>query len=511
MTTSHSNVALRGYQVAASEAIQRGFAEYQRQLLVFPTGGGKTVVFAHLAAMHQPRRTLVIAHREELIMQAVDKIRAVTGLTAEVEMADQRASLHAPVVVASVQTLMRSARRDRWPRDHFGLVVVDEAHHSLADSYLGTLRHFDEHAFVLGVTATPDRGDKKNLGRYYQNIAYEVTLLDLIRQNWLVPIRAKTIPLEIDLDAVGTTAGDYNANDLGHAIKPYLERIADVVAEHRHRKILAFLPLVSLSRDFAALCCERGLRAEHVDGTSEDRREILARFSRGETRVLSNAMLLTEGYDEPSIDCVVCLRPTKVRSLYSQIVGRGTRLAVGKDHLLLLDFLWMSEEHSLVKPANLIASDPEEANAITAALGFEGDLEEAKEKADVDRAATLRQRLRQNARRAARTFDAVEFALSLGEVSLADFVPTMGWHGDPSTPKQRAILSRFGVDPGTLSCKGQAAALLDKLFLRSDLGLASARQVLWLRKLGHPNPELATFDEAKQFLDAKWSKPEAGK
>ena len=297
MTTSPSKVALRGYQVAAHEAILRGFAEYQRQLLVLPTGGGKTVVLAQLAATHQPRRTLVLAHREELIAQAVDKIRAVTGLTAEVEMADSRASMNASIVVASIQTLMRTTRRERWPHDHFGLVVVDEAHHSLADSYLGTLRHFDEHAFVLGVTATPDRGDKKNLGRYYQNIAFEVTLLDLIRQNWLVPIRAKTIPLEIALNDVGTTAGDYNANDLGHVIGPYLERIADVVAEHAHRKTLAFLPLVSLSRDFAALCCERGLCAEHVDGTSEDRAGILARFSRGETRVLTNAMLLTEGYD----------------------------------------------------------------------------------------------------------------------------------------------------------------------------------------------------------------------
>jgi superfamily II DNA or RNA helicase len=298
MTISRSKIGLRGYQVAASEAIQRGFTEHQRQLLVLPTGGGKTVVFAHLAAIHQPRRTLVLAHREELIGQAVEKIRNVTGLNAEIEMAEHKASADAPVVVASIQTLMRSSRRERWARDHFGLVVVDEAHHSLADSYLGTLRHFDDHAFVLGVTATPDRGDKRNLGRYYQNIAYEVTLLDLIRQNWLVPIRAKTVPLEIDLDEVGTTAGDYNANDLGHAIAPYLECIADVIAEHRDRKTLVFLPLLSLSREFTELCCERGLRSEHVDGTSEDRRDILARFSRGETRVLCNAMLLTEGYDE---------------------------------------------------------------------------------------------------------------------------------------------------------------------------------------------------------------------
>jgi len=220
MTTSHSNVALRGYQVAASEAIQRGFTEYQRQLLVLPTGGGKTVVLAHLAAINQPRRTLVLAHREELITQAVDKIRAITGLNADIEMADNHASSDAPVVVASIQTLMRSRRRERWARDHFGLVVVDEAHHSLADSYLGTLRHFDDHAFVLGVTATPDRSDKRNLGRYYQNIAYEVTLLDLIKQNWLAPIRVKTVPL------------------------------------------------IALSKRFAALCCEWGLCTEPFSAVS---------------------------------------------------------------------------------------------------------------------------------------------------------------------------------------------------------------------------------------------------
>jgi superfamily II DNA or RNA helicase len=264
--TTHSEVALRGYQVAACEAVQRGFAEHQRQLLVLPTGGGKTVVLAQLAAAHQPRRTLVLAHREELITQAAEKIRAVTGLMPEVEMADRHASLNAPVIVASVQTLSRSTRRERWPRDHFGLVVVDEAHHSLADSYLSTLRYFDENAFVLGLTATPDRGDKKNLGRYYQNIAYEVTLLDLIQQNWLVPIRVKTVPLQIDLDEVGTTAGDYSADDLGHAIEPYLERIVDVIAEHRHRKILVFLPLIELSRKFAELCRERGISSEHVEG-----------------------------------------------------------------------------------------------------------------------------------------------------------------------------------------------------------------------------------------------------
>ena len=503
---SDQPISLRGYQMAALEAITTGFAEYNRQLVVKPTGSGKTVLLAALAKHYQPRRTLVLAHREELIQQAVDKIARATGLVAEVEMAEREASLDAPVVVASVQTLMREARRSRWPRDHFGLLVVDECHHTLADSYLNTLRHFDENAYVLGVTATPDRGDKKALGRYYQNIAYEITLLDLIKQSWLSPIRVKTVPLSLDLRGVRTTAGDYNAEDLGHALEPYLEKIADVMAEHRHRKILVFLPLVRLSQEFAAICRARGIAAEHVDGQSRDRAELLVRFNSGRTTLLSTAMLLTEGYDEPSIDCVVCLRPTKVRSLYSQIVGRGTRIWPGKDHLLLLDFLWLSEEHNLIKPASLIARDADEAEEITSALGACGDLEKAQADVAADRTRRLQERLRENAKRKSRTFDALEFAVSIADPDLADFVPTMEWHGDPITPKQADMINRWGIDPMSIRCKGQASAIIDRLLLRRDLGLATAKQVRWLRKLGHPQPELATFAEASAFLSEKFNR-----
>lgn len=503
MTTSLSKPALelRPYQIQAHEAVAKGFDEYRKQLVVKPTGSGKTVLFASLAAHFAPERTLVLAHREELIQQAVDKIARATGLRAEVEMADQYASHNAPVVVASVQTLMREARRSRWSRDHFGLVVVDEAHHTIAESYLNTLRYFDQNARVLGVTATPDRGDRKNLGRYFENIAYEVSLLDLIKQNWLAAIKVKTVPLPLDLRGVRTTAGDYNADDLGHAIEPYLERIADLMLEYRHRKTLVFLPLIRLSEQFAAMCRERGIPSEHVDGQTVDRAECLARFRRGETRLLSNAMLLTEGYDEPSIDCVVCLRPTKVRGLYSQIVGRGTRIYPGKDHLLLLDFLWLTEEHSLVRPANLIAKDEQEARQITEALAGDGDLEEAQADVVADRARSLQERLRLNSKRPSRIFDAMEFALCIGEPDLAEFVPTMGWHEDPVTTRQIEILGRVGISASTIRCKGQASAIIDKLFLRRDLGLASAKQVRWLRRFGHPNPELATFEEASAFLN----------
>jgi superfamily II DNA or RNA helicase len=437
-----------------------------------------------------------------LISQAVDKLRTSTGIEAQVEMGDERASLDAPVVVASVQTLMREKRRNRWPQDHFGLVVVDEAHHALADSYLNTLHHFDEHAKVLGVTATPDRGDKRNLGRYFENIACEVTLLDLIKQGWLAPIRVKTVPLGMNLRGVRTTAGDFNADDLGHALQPYLEQIADVLVEHRHRKTIVFLPLIRVSKLFAEICRDRGLLAEHVDGQTSERQAALERFRRDETRVLTNAMLLTEGYDEPSIDCVVCLRPTKVRSLYSQIIGRGTRMWGGKDHLLVLDFLWQAEEHSLVSPAHLIAEDEDEARAISEALGGEGDLEQAQEAARADRTRKLAERLAANRSRRGGVLDPLELAVTLNEAALAEYVPTMGWQAQAPSSRQLDVLTKFGLDTTSILTKGHASLLLDRLITRRQLGLATPKQVRLMRRRGHPHPETASFDEAREFLDA---------
>ena len=398
MTTSLSKHGLRGYQIAAVEAISEGFRTYNRQLLVAATGAGKTQIFCEVIRRSQPGKALVLCHREELVEQARRRLETF-GIKADVEQGDAHATPDAPAVVASVQTLMRDTRLTRWRPDHFGMVVADEAHRAMSDSWQKVLQYFDESARVLGASATPERSDKKSLGRYFENIAYEIGLLDLIRQNWLAPIQVKTVPLQIDLGDCRTTAGDWNAEDVGHALEPYLERIASVLYEHRHRKILVFLPLIAISQQLARLCRLRGMAAEHIDGQSGDRQAILERFKRGKTTLLTNAMLLTEGFDEPSIDCVVCLRPTQVRSLYSQIVGRGTRIYPGKDHLLLLDFLWLAEEHNLIKPAHLVAGDEEEAKAITDALAGNGSLEDAQATAEADRAAKLRERLQRNRNR----------------------------------------------------------------------------------------------------------------
>ena len=509
---------LRPYQQQAIDAIEKGWDEFQRQLLVLPTGTGKTIVFSHLAAReaHAGRHTLILAHRDELLQQARDKLETATGLSSALEKADSRAyelfgdglfNTKPNVVVGSVQTL-GNGRLARWPKDTFDLVVVDEAHHVLSDSYRRIIDHFNN-ARLLGVTATPDRGDKKSLGAVFENIAFEYPMPVAIREKFLAPIRAKLLPLRIDLGAVRTTAGDYNAADLDAGIEPYLTRVAEEVAANiEHRKTLVFLPLVRTSEMFAKMLRDRGIRAEHVDGGSPDRVDILARYARSEFQALCNSSLLLEGYDCPDIACVVCLRPTKVRSLYQQMIGRGTRIAPDKDDLLILDFLWQSTEHSLCVPATLFARSEEECRQMMdlVAQGGAGggndevDLLEAQADAQKSREKTLARRLRDQLRKKARMLDPIEYALSLHDDDLMEYEPTMPWHFLEATDKQRASLQRFGFDSNMVTCRGHASAVLDRVFARSRLNLCTPKQAAVLQKYGYDASNL-TFDEAKKLID----------
>jgi superfamily II DNA or RNA helicase len=487
---------LRPYQVGVLEGVEAGWAEASKQLVVVPTGGGKTVIFSHLAARRQPGRTLVLAHREELIDQAIAKLHAATRIYAQKEKAESRASLEAPVVVASVQSMVR--RLDRWPADHFSLVICDEAHHALSDSWQTVLKHFDGEADVLGVTATPDRGDRRDLGVYFQRLAAEVGLFDLVGQGFLSRIAVKALPLKIDLDGVRSVAGDFAERDLGDALEPYLAQIAAAVREHASfRKVLAFLPLIETSRKFVEACRAAGLSAAHVDGESPDRAELLARFRDGEFDILSNAMLLTEGYDEPSIDCVLVLRPTRSRSLFAQMVGRGTRVAPHKRDLLLLDFLWNHTRLGVVHPACLVAKSEEEAAAITKKTqetepGGEleqQDLLEVAASAAAEREESLRKRLAELADRKAREITAEEFAMKHRCLAVAEYEETMPWEKNPITEKQAVCLQRAGISLESVRGRGHASALLGLAFRGRPLRKATPAQVAMLRRMRWRSPD----------------------
>lgn len=284
---------LRPYQKKAVDAVFNSWREFSKTLLVLPTGTGKTVVFSKVAerALNEgDGKILVLAHREELLTQARDKIYAATNLPCAFEKAGESSldSL-ASITCASVQTLMRKPRLNRFSPRYYDTIIVDEAHHALSDSYQNILGYFSS-ARVLGVTATPDRGDKRNLGAYFQDIAFEYSIRDAIKENYLSKILVKTVPLKISLDGVKTTAGDFSADDLGSAIDPYLEEIAKHIP--KDRKTLIFLPLIATSKRMTEILQSLGHKAEHIDGTSPDRREILERLHTGECSVLCNSMLL---------------------------------------------------------------------------------------------------------------------------------------------------------------------------------------------------------------------------
>lgn len=513
---------LRPYQEEAIAGVLAAFEKHRTALLVLSTGGGKTICFAKMAEHFNSlgQRTLVLAHREELLTQAQEKIRAATGLWAQIEKAEQRASMNAQIVVASVQTMV--SRRDRWPADHFGLVVVDEAHHALAKSYLETLARFSS-AKVLGVTATPDRGDKKNLGKVFETVAYEAGLMKLIKGGWLARITVKRLPIELDMRGVRKVAGDYKADEIGSAIEPKLMDVARAIGgECWDRKTVVFLPLVKTARKFAEMLNSVGIEARAVAGedSGNDRREALDWFHQaGPGTALCNAMLLTEGWDQPDTDCVVVLRPTQVRALFAQMVGRGTRLAEGKSDCLLLDFLWMTEEHSLAKVTHLVTGKPEVAAALDAKFdeaarngGEAADLideeETTSKDVEAERMRKVMERLKANRKRTPGTYDVIELATALNEADLTSYEPKFVYvpgHGmrmeDPPSARQKESLAKAGFDPESIASREHASKILDRLAVRRQAGLATPKQVRMLRRFGHPTPDRATFSEASAFID----------
>ena len=486
-------------------AIFRSWEQYDRTLLVIPTAGGKTIVFAEIAQKRlEVGRVLLLAHTEELIDQARDKMRRANGLESDLEKAENRASLESPLVVSSMQTLSRQARLERFAPDHFQTIILDEAHHCLSPSYRRIIEYFGN-AKLLGVTATPDRGDKKSLAAVFQDIAHEVSLVELIRSKYLAPITVQTVPVRIDISHVAVRAGDFSEEELAEALDPVLEQVAGGLAQYaRDRKILVFVPLIRTAERFAEILRANGFAAEFVSGKCPDRAEKLERFSRGQTRVMANAQLLTEGYDEPSIDCVVVLRPTRSRPAFSQMVGRGTRIHPGKKDLLLLDFLWHTSRHSLIKPASLIAKDEKEAAEIERRLGTAGgDLLKAQEISNRDRDKALARALRENAERRARRVDILELELGLRASGLADYEPMMAWHAEQPSPKQLAYIARAGIDAQQVRCKGEASAIIELLEKRRRLGLASFKQARLMRRLGHERPHELTMGEAGTWISAR--------
>lgn len=355
---------LRPYQREALDAVKRDFVEggIFRTAIVLPTGGGKTVCFAHQAKEwldeHPADRVLVLVHTDELVEQSAKKIRDIAPHLVVGIVKASRNEVTADVIVASVQTLAK-AKRLMQVRS-VSLIIVDECDLSAAPSYQNIMRGlgaFDEtpKAKVVGYTATFYRADGKPLGRTYESVAFTRDISWFIRKGYLIPPRGKAVEVpDLDLSKVKATKADYREGELGEALAESLapELVAKAINEHAaDRKVLAFFPTVASAYVFAAAIEDAGIEARVIHGglSTQDRRDALAWHRRG--TVLVNCMILTVGYDDPEVDCIVIGRPTKSKRLYVQIVGRGLRVDPSRPYdeqdLLLLDVVGANRLHDL--------------------------------------------------------------------------------------------------------------------------------------------------------------------
>lgn len=356
-------IKLRSYQQEAIDAVTAAYRRgIRRPCIALPTGTGKTVVFSSVTAgaRRKNRRVLILAHRDELINQAVDKLLQVAPeLVLEVGIVKAaKNDVHSPVVVASVQTLSRPNRMaELKAAGGFDIIIVDEAHHAAASTYtdvVSGLGGFEPGGpLVIGVTATPQRADAKDLGEVWQEIVYHRDILWAIRSGYLCDLRGLQVRLDhFDASELKTSHGEFQANQAGdllsnadapeHAVKAWQEHAAG-------RSTIVFTPTIALAHEFADTFADAGIPAEALSGNTPEaeRRAILERLHTGETLVVANAQVLTEGFDEPRISCIVVARPTKSQGMYVQMVGRGTRPFPGKTDCLVIDLVGASDRLDL--------------------------------------------------------------------------------------------------------------------------------------------------------------------
>jgi superfamily II DNA or RNA helicase len=505
---------LRDYQREGIDAVLSALHSHRAVLFVAATGTGKTQMFVKIAEHLRPQLgpVLVLAHREELIRQAEARVRECTDLSVEIEMADNRAGA-ADVVIGSVQTLSRAARLERFAPDAFGLVVVDEAHHTPATSYRTILDYF-VNAKVIGCTATPDRLDGQGLGGIFDVCAFQYEIRDAIEDGWLVPIRQQRVIVDhLDLSAVRRTAGDLNEGDLQQVMTTdaSLHGVAGPLVRHAgNRPTLVFGVSIAHAQALAEVIgfYADAHRVAVLVGSDDrdERRQTLQAFAAGEIQYLVNCMLFSEGYDQPRIACVAMARPTSSRALYAQAIGRGTRPAPDKRDLLVLDFVGNSGRHRLVNTFDVLSGARD--------AGVEQRAQQLMNTEDVtmlDALATAEAEIAMARRRAIQ----VNVAARVIDVDPFDVLgvrPAPGrWGGVPMTDKQRVVIERAGIPTAGLD-RGQASTIIDQLRQRTEAGRCTYKQARTLLRHGY-DPDVS-FAEATRIITVLaangWRRPSPG-
>jgi ATP-dependent helicase IRC3 len=360
------SIQLRDYQKEALQTVlEEVIAGTSRQLIVLPTGAGKTIVMAAIAR-HLNKKTIILAHREELISQAIDKFQLFwPGVSIGVCMAE-RNEIDCQVVVGSVQSCSRPKRLDRLRAQGFEVMMIDEAHHSASDSYQSVINAFGfgngSEKLLLGVTATPQRSDNLGLGGTLDKITYSRSIGTMIKAGYLSPVVGRKILTNLNLGKIHIQNGDFSLGELSEIVNT-AERNKFIVSKFQEyatgRKAIAFCVDVRHSQDLANSFKEAGIVASAVWGDmgSDERKNALESLKSGKIQIATSCGVLCEGFDEPSIDAVIMARPTKSTGLYTQCVGRGLRKHPGKEDCLILDFT--DRHHTLDNVVTLKCTIPE--------------------------------------------------------------------------------------------------------------------------------------------------------
>lgn len=540
----------RHYQTQAIDSTFEAWKTSAAVLGVAATGLGKTVIFALIAA-RTTGRVMVLAHREELIFQAADKIKAVTGEIAGIEMADMRAAHEGHlmgadrIVVSTIQTQNAGkdgGRMTRFDPYDFELLIVDEAHHAVAGSYRRVIDHYRQNKKlkVLGVTATPDRTDEEALGQVFDSVGFEFDIRFGINDGWLVPIGQRMVHVGgLDLSSVRTTAGDLNGADLARVME-YESTLHEIVGPTieltEGKKTLVFASsLAHAERITEILNRHKANCAAWISGDTpkDQRRSLFESFARRGFQYLVNVGVATEGFDDPGIECVVMARPTKSRSLYAQMIGRGTRplpgvvdglvedqlyinnseqrrnaiAASAKPSIDIIDFVGNAGRHKLVSTADILAGEYSDevvdrakakAEASNGSANVMQSLDEAEEELRQEREEAKR---REAAARAKLTAKAKYSTSKVNPFDVLNVEPwrEKGWDkGKPLTSKMAAMLEKQGIDTRGMSYT-QARQLISEITSRWDHNKCSFKQAKLLARYGYSTD--MTFKQAKSVID----------
>lgn len=502
---------LRPYQEECLQKVKEAFLEFNRVLIVMSTGSGKTILFNDLAKqfVSQNKNVLVLAHREELLFQAAEKMERFNSIPFSMIKSGYDVDMSKHYFVASVQSLCKEDRLKKFPKDFWSLIICDEAHHLTAKTYQDILNYFENYK-LLGVTATERKSEAKKFASMFDTKAYEYDIRQMITEGYGSKIIARNANISVDLTNVRVVSGDFCVNELDREVSKKFDTIANYINNELkyRRSILIFTPRVESAIALAENLQKKGMSAAAISGQSKDRADKILHFKNGDIRILVNAILLSEGTDIPQIDCIINLRPTLSTIFYNQVIGRGLRLAPKKENCLVVDCLWNTSK-DVLHPANIFAKEESVCRMMKDFLV--SNVNRSFDMMVLEKYFDFACHFKEMESARLLTFNNLTkkglkdyriFAFIFNHPELLQYEPIYGWEMLPPTQKQVEFIEKSGISSSNLT-KGLASKIIDVIIKRIEKKQCTVKQVFFMSSKGifDKAPEI-TFDVAREIMDS---------